>query len=68
MVEGRTGLSFDHRARDPVGALASKLIDALTHWPRTIEIGHRAQLAAQRFSFRRVADEFLEDFSSLLAT
>lgn len=68
LVEGETGMSFDHRASDPVAALAVKLDEALTDWARTAELGRRAREAAQRFSFPRVADEFLADFGALLGS
>ncbi|MBI3878481.1 MAG: glycosyltransferase family 4 protein [Verrucomicrobia bacterium] len=67
VVEGRTGLSFNHRAGDPADALAAKLEAALADWPRTLALGGAAREAAQRFGFARVADEFLADFAALLA-
>lgn len=68
VVEGETGLSFDHWQRDAVGSLAAKIDEALIHWPRSLAMGRRARDVAQRFGLRQVADEFVADFATLLSS
>jgi glycosyltransferase involved in cell wall biosynthesis len=65
--DGKTGLRFDHRAADPVIALADKLDEALSNWPRTLSIGAAARQSVHRFGFRPIAKQFLMDFETLLA-
>jgi len=65
--EGKTGLQFDHCVSDPAKTLASKLDEALSNWPRMLAIGEAAQQSVQRFGFRRVAEQFLTQFETLLA-
>jgi glycosyltransferase involved in cell wall biosynthesis len=66
--DGDNGLIFDHRAGNAVGALAQKLEEALENWSRSLELGRRARESAQRFSFDRIAQEFLADFETLLGS
>ena len=65
--DGKTGLQFDHRGSDPAKTLAAKLDEALSNWPRMLAMGEAAQKSVQRFGFRRVAEQFLMDFETLLA-
>jgi glycosyltransferase involved in cell wall biosynthesis len=65
--DGDNGLTFDHRGGNAVVALAQKLDEALDNWPRSLELGRRAHESAQRFSFDRIAKEFISDFELLLS-
>ena len=66
IVDGETGLRFDHRTGDPAAALAAKLDEAIGDWPRSLEIGRRARTATERFAFNPVAGEFLAIFEQIL--
>ena len=66
IVDGETGLRFDHRIGDPAAALAAKLEEAISDWPRSLEIGRSARDVAQRFGFNPVAGEFLATFEQIL--
>ncbi len=62
-----TGFIFNHRAEDPVEALRTKIANAIVDPPllaRVAETGYRK--ASTDYSITRVADQFLEDFNSLL--
>jgi glycosyltransferase involved in cell wall biosynthesis len=65
IVDGETGLRFDHRTGNPSAALAAKLDQAIGDWSRSLEIGRRGRDAAQRFAFDPVAGEFLASFEEL---
>jgi glycosyltransferase involved in cell wall biosynthesis len=65
--DGDNGLTFDHRDGNAMAALAQKLDQALDNWSRTVELGRRARESAQRFSFNRIAKEFISDFELLLS-
>ena len=66
IVDGETGLRFDHRTGDPAAALAAKLEEAISDWSRSLEIGRSARDVAQRFGFNPVAGEFLAIFEQIL--
>ncbi len=67
LSEGENGLRFDHRTENPIAALSGKLEEALQNWSRTLQLGVNARRSAERYSFDRVADEFLADFKLLLS-
>jgi glycosyltransferase involved in cell wall biosynthesis len=66
--DGDNALTFNHRSENPISSLAQKLGEALDNWPGTVELGRRARKSAERFSFDRVAKEFISDFELLLRT
>ncbi|HWX16688.1 MAG TPA: glycosyltransferase family 4 protein [Chthoniobacterales bacterium] len=64
--EGETGFVFDHRAANPSDALREKIENALadeTLLARVAEAGYRK---SAEFSLAKVADQFLNDFNSLV--
>lgn len=65
--DGVTGLVFDHQSVDPVEQLASKIEYLITH-PDAREAIARAgsRVAHDRFRTERIAQEYLDDFESLL--
>lgn len=66
--EAATGFVFDHRATDPVQALAEKLKGLMRDETRLAATAIRAHRKAGEFSLGRIAGQYLEDFQSLLAT
>jgi glycosyltransferase involved in cell wall biosynthesis len=63
-----TGFSFNHRAANPVQALQEKMANVIvdpTLLSRVAEAGYRK---STEYSLVRVADQFLEDFNSLIRT
>ena len=66
LVDGRTGLVFDHRAADPAAALSAQLLrlarDPALHGQLTRE----GYAKAREFTRERVARMYLEDFAALL--
>jgi hypothetical protein len=57
---------FDHRAANPAGALHEKIENAIgdeTLLARIAEAGYRK---SEEYSLPRVADQFLNDFNSLV--
>ena len=63
ITDGETGFCFDHRGSDLAQALVMRLHEVFNNWPRTLSIGQRACEIAQQFSYPRVAQLFLEDFT-----
>src|SRR4029077_17384014 len=64
--EGETGFIFNHRAANPADALREKIENALadeTLLARVAEAGYRK---SAEFSLAKVADQFLNDFNSLV--
>ncbi len=64
--EGETGFIFDHRAANPADALHEKIENALadeTLLARVAEAGYRK---SAEYSLSHVADQFLNDFNSLV--
>lgn len=60
------GFVFDHRAKDPAGALAEKIGALLGAPDRLVTAGRRGVETAARFSVERIAGLYLDDFQSLL--
>jgi glycosyltransferase involved in cell wall biosynthesis len=67
IVADQTGLVFDHRAADPVAALAAALDRLLSDDRLRAAIGAAASRRAAEFSYRRVADLYLADFNEMIA-
>ncbi|MFZ3376435.1 MAG: glycosyltransferase family 4 protein [Chthoniobacterales bacterium] len=64
--EGETGFIFDHRAANPADALREKIENALadeTLLARVAEAGYRK---SAEYSLPCIADQFLNDFNSLV--
>jgi glycosyltransferase involved in cell wall biosynthesis len=64
--EGETGFMFDHRAANPADALRKKIENAMvdeTLLARVAEAGYRK---SAEFSLTSVADQFLNDFNSVV--
>ncbi len=59
---GVNGLTFDHRAGDPAGALAATLGRLIEAPAVRREVGRRAAATAARFSYAAVAAEYLRLF------
>ena len=68
VVEGENGWIFDHRAAEPVRALAHALEGAMADPERLRAAGQRAVETARRFGYAEVAGRYLQDFHSLLAS
>ncbi|MEY2481300.1 MAG: hypothetical protein QOI04_2227 [Verrucomicrobiota bacterium] len=66
IVDPETGFIFDHRAANPEKALAAKMSILLadeTLLARAAEAGYRK---SADYTVKRVADQFLEDFSAVM--
>ncbi|MEI8233200.1 MAG: glycosyltransferase family 4 protein [Verrucomicrobiota bacterium] len=63
---GVNGFVFDHRAADPVRALAGLLAALMNDAPGRERAGARALRTAEAFSLEGVAGQYLDDFASLL--
>lgn len=63
--DGETGLVFDHRACRPEQELASKLRTLVLDDQLRNMIAWKASLRALQFGYDLIAEEFLNDFSSL---
>lgn len=63
--EDVNGFVFDHRAADPVQALADRLTSLLRDPENLAQTGIRARKRADDFSVERVASAYLADFQSL---
>jgi glycosyltransferase involved in cell wall biosynthesis len=65
--DGVTGLVFDHRAADPVSALAERIIDLAHDLPLRQALATRGYAKAQEFTRDKIADRYEEDFRVLKA-
>ena len=64
-----TGFVFDHRGRDAAEKLAARLSLALELETSALrQIGAAARAKAAEFALEPVAQRYLDDFASLLAT
>ena len=61
--DGDNGWAFDHRAADPVRALAGVLDTAMRDDAERARRGARGREQAQRYSVRSVAQRYLEEFA-----
>lgn len=64
--DGVTGLVFNHRAEDPVRALADKMQNAISDETMLARVAAAGYEKATEYSLPRVADRFLQDFHSVL--
>lgn len=65
LVEGTNGLSFDHRAAEPVAELAKTLQTALRSWDWLSQAGQAARETASHFALPVIASAYLEDFEQV---
>ena len=68
VCHGENGWVFDHRAGNPETRLADVLALAMSDSGALIRMGERARLDAGRFTFPAVAQQYLDEFSRILAT
>ncbi|MGA2326227.1 MAG: glycosyltransferase family 4 protein [Bryobacteraceae bacterium] len=68
VIDGETGLFFDHRATDAPARLASQLESLVSSPDRARRLGTAAVAKAAEFSMRNVAAQFLSDFGELVHT
>jgi glycosyltransferase involved in cell wall biosynthesis len=63
-----TGFIFDHRAADPVEALEEKMANIIADPTLLSRVAEASYRKSAEYSLARVADQFLEDFNSLIRT
>ncbi len=66
ITPGNNGLIFDHRAPDAAAQLAAQLRLLMADAPLRQRLSTEARATAQRFTAPRVAQQYLDDFTSLL--
>jgi glycosyltransferase involved in cell wall biosynthesis len=64
--EGETGLIFDHRAANPAEALREKIENVMVDEPLLVRVAEAGYRESVEYSLARVADQFLDDFNSLV--
>ncbi|MEL7038520.1 MAG: glycosyltransferase family 4 protein [Cyanobacteria bacterium J06592_8] len=65
--DGVDGYLFDHRSERAAQNLAQAFTIAIENWEKTCRISIQASRKASEYSFSRIADVYLEDFSSLIS-
>ena len=63
-----TGFIFNHRAANPVEALQEKMAKVIADPTLLSRVGEAGYRKSAEYSLARVADQFLEDFNSLIST
>jgi glycosyltransferase involved in cell wall biosynthesis len=63
-----TGFIFDHRAANPAEALREKMAKVIVDPTLLSRVGEAGYRKSAEYSLVRVADQFLEDFNSLIRT
>jgi glycosyltransferase involved in cell wall biosynthesis len=63
-----TGFVFDHRAINPVEALQETMANIIANPTLLSRVGEAGYRKSAEYSLARVADQFLEDFNSLIHT
>jgi glycosyltransferase involved in cell wall biosynthesis len=66
IVEGVTGLKFDHRAKHPEEQLASQLARLITDVDQLRRVADTGRDVARRFQANVIAAQLLDDFATLL--
>jgi glycosyltransferase involved in cell wall biosynthesis len=66
--DGKTGYYFNHRSSEAASELSKVLATAIMNWDVTSKMGLEAIQIAQRFSYSKIADLYLESFEKLLNT
>src|SRR5207237_9754608 len=64
--EGETGFIFNHRAADPADALREKIENVMVDKPLLARVAGAGYRESAEYSLTRVADQFLDDFNSLV--
>jgi len=64
--EGETGFIFNHRAADPADALREKIENVMVDEPLLARVAGAGYRESAEYSLTRVADQFLDDFNSLV--
>jgi glycosyltransferase involved in cell wall biosynthesis len=64
--EGVNGVTFNHRAPDAPALLARQVCDLLDHPAKWLEMSAAAAATAAAHSNQAIADQFLQDFQTLL--
>lgn len=64
--EGETGFMFDRRAANPADALRQKIENAIADEPLLARVAEAGYRKSAEFSLTCVADQFLDDFNSLV--
>ena len=67
LAEGTNGLSFDHRAPEPVAELAKTLESALRSWDWLSQAGQAARQTASDFALPVIASTYLKDFERVVS-
>ncbi len=65
--EGETGFIFDQRSPDPGKALQDKIQEILSPEERLARVAEQGHRQSTDYSVARIADQFLNDFSSLIS-
>ncbi|MEO1432453.1 MAG: glycosyltransferase family 4 protein, partial [Cyanobacteria bacterium J06633_8] len=63
--EGKTGYFFDHRSTNAVQNLSEAFASAIMNWEITHKMGVKAVQKAQEFSYKKIADLYLDEFEQL---
>jgi len=66
LTPGVNGLVFNHRAADPVAELVSTLREALVDQKTARRLSLAAAESAKRFSYRSIAEMYLEDWRAMI--
>lgn len=66
LTDRETGWIFNHRADNPVEALADKLAEVMNALVQITTAGQKAGEIAKRYSYAAVATQYLTEFESLL--
>ena len=66
IIQDQTGYIFDHRSSDRAEKLSETLLSVITNLEKTYQISINAIQKAQQFSYKRIAELYLEDFENLI--
>jgi glycosyltransferase involved in cell wall biosynthesis len=66
ITDHETGFIFDHRAANPVEALQEKMAKVIADSTLLSRVAEAGYHKSAEYSLARVADQFLEDFNSLI--
>jgi glycosyltransferase involved in cell wall biosynthesis len=64
--EGETGFIFNHRAANPIDALREKIENVVVDEPLLARMAEAGYCKSTEYSLTCVADQFLDDFNSLV--
>ena len=66
MIDGTTGLVFDHRSDEPAAALSECLTAILGSEATAKRLGDAGAIRAKQFSYSAIAGQYLEDWQRML--